>query len=166
MYMYMHAVYVRPRALGAPFIYSFRWERKSSFPTHQYRLHRYLATLVFSARSKSLFGCGPLLLRPVPSSSPYRAVCIATHVTCNYTKRPTRDDAGVKREIGRVPCVCVCACVWRRVPPFENCPSRLLNATRRLPNCASILVRAEEDVRLFSEIGKLSLSLSLPRNLI
>lgn len=108
-------------------------ERKSSFPTHQYRLHRYLATLVFSAHSKSLFGRGgPLLLHPIvlplfppsilpPSSllpfpSPTRS-SVALHR--NYTKRPTRDYADVKREIGRVPRV-------RRVPPFENCPAILV----------------------------------------
>lgn len=65
--------------------------------------------LRFPARSKSLFGrgsSGPLLLRPVPA------------LQRNYTKRSTRDDAGVKREIGRAPRA-------RRVPPFENCPAVL-----------------------------------------
>lgn len=96
-------------------------ERKSSFPTHQYRLHRYLATLVFSARSKSLFGRGSPLLLPSPSRpspAPLSLLPFAPRSSValhrNYTKRPTRDDAGVKREIGRVPRV-------RRVPPFENC---------------------------------------------
>jgi len=36
----------------------------------------------------------------------------------NYTKRPTRDDIGVKREIERAPRA-------PRVPPFENCPATL-----------------------------------------
>lgn len=61
-------------------------ERKSSFPAHQYRLHRYLATLVFSARSKSLFGRGsPLLLPPIvfpppPSSTPTFQRCVASQL--------------------------------------------------------------------------------------
>lgn len=76
-----HALNARTRLFTA----SVR-ERKSSFPTHQYRLHRYLATLVFSARSKSLFGRGgPLLLHPIvlplfpPPLSPYvpASRCIA-----------------------------------------------------------------------------------------
>lgn len=52
-----------------------------------------------------------------PPLSPTRS-SVALH-RCNYTKIPTRDDADVKREIGRVP-----PCV-RRVPPFENCPAIL-----------------------------------------
>jgi len=59
--------------------------------------------------SVALFFCTPLPF-PSPRSSS------ALHR--NYTKRPTRDDTGVKREMGRAPCV-------RRVPPFENCPATL-----------------------------------------
>jgi len=66
----------------------------------------------------TLFFCTSLPL-PSPRSSS------ALHR--NYTKRPTRDDTGVKREIGRAPRV-------RRVPPFENCPATLACSRSRLSN--------------------------------
>lgn len=117
-------------------------ERKSSFPTHQYRLHRYLATLVFPARNKSPSGSCPLLL--YLSSSPPRYPALHG----NYTKRPTRDDVDVKREIVRVPRVRRACRYSKIVPPFSMCSQlKLSNAICHRPDrIPFVLARKGEDV--------------------
>lgn len=70
------------------------------FPTHQCRLHRYLATLVFSARAVNHYSVAALFFGVSPPSPRFPPLLPASATygyrdasRRNYTKRPTRDDA-------------------------------------------------------------------------
>jgi len=108
---------------------------------------------LYSPRAVNHYSVAAALFFCIPSFSSSPASPLPTRYSValhrNYTKRPTRDDAGVKHEIGRVPRV-------RRVPSFENCPVVLVCPRLRPSNAicrqSYICFRSGKNVQLFTKI--------------
>jgi len=124
-------------------------EYKSSFPTHQYRLRRYLATLVFPARSKSLFG-RPLLLHtpslPIPTFQ--QRVASQLHEETDAWRHRCQTWNGTCA-------VCAArAAIWKLsrhpcVLSIETCSNAICQINAKLH-----LFCAREDMLFFNEIEK------------